>query len=125
MRQASAAPALFVFDDELLKRYRVSLKRLIFMYECLLELEVDIERGSVAGKILERARSLNLTQIVTTSSPSPLFAKLHAELERQLPVLVLAEPAFVEEPAGDLDLTRFSRYWGRVSQSAMQAAGRT
>jgi deoxyribodipyrimidine photo-lyase len=114
LRQASPAPALFVFDEAVLRHYRISLKRLVFIYECLLELEVEIARGSVVEQVKLRLPQLGLQQVVTTDSPSPGFARLC----RQLPVTILCEAAFLEEPPGGLDLTRFSRYWQKVQKSA-------
>ncbi len=40
------APAVFVFDEELLEQYQVSFKRLVFIYECLLEIpNLQIRKG--------------------------------------------------------------------------------
>ncbi|MDX2137500.1 MAG: hypothetical protein SF123_05350 [Chloroflexota bacterium] len=109
-----AAPALFVFDDALLEAYQISLKRIVFMYECLLELPVTIRRGDMATELLAFAEMHNATRIITTDSPSPHFAAVCKALRKTLPVEVLDEPPFLDYD-GELDLGRFSRYW-RVAQ---------
>ncbi|MBS2034634.1 deoxyribodipyrimidine photolyase [bacterium] len=123
LRQASQAPALFVFDPFVLRRYRISLKRLVFMYECLLELEVEIERGNVMQHLQRRLSQGGFAQVLTTDSPSPGFARLRQQLEGQVKVALIEEPAFLQEPQAGLDLTRFSRFWQKVQSSAMQASG--
>ena len=112
------APAIFVWDDALLTHWRISLKRLVFLYESLLELPVTIRRGDVAAEVARFAEERGATHVVTTDSPAPRFAGLARSLSRNLPVTVLDEPAFVQ-PTGPLDLRRFSRYWQRVAVQAL------
>jgi len=50
------APAIFVWDDALLTQYHISLKRIVFMYEALLELPVTIYRGDVVAQITQFAQ---------------------------------------------------------------------
>jgi hypothetical protein len=38
-REYPAVPALFVWDDVVLRGYGLSLKRMVFLYECLLDLD--------------------------------------------------------------------------------------
>jgi hypothetical protein len=108
------APAIFVFDEALLAHYQISLKRIVFMYECLLELPVTIRRGDMAKALLSFAAEHGATRIVTSDTPSPHFAAVCKALRKRLPVEVLDEPPFLDYD-GELDLGRFSRYW-RVAQ---------
>lgn len=104
------APALWVWDDALLDEWGVSLKRVVFIYECLLELPVAIRRGDVATELLAFAREHGAGRIVTAESPSPRFAAICAALERELAVEILpVEPLIAY--TGRLDLRRFARYW--------------
>ena len=50
------APAVFVFDDALLTQWQIGLKRVVFLYESLLELPVSIRRGDVAAEVSAFAR---------------------------------------------------------------------
>ncbi|HRF95569.1 MAG TPA: hypothetical protein PLZ51_10255, partial [Aggregatilineales bacterium] len=47
------APALFVWDEKLLTEWHISLKRIVFIYECLLELPVIIRKGDVAQELVQ------------------------------------------------------------------------
>ncbi len=118
LRACPGAPALFVWDDELLATYRLSLKRIVFITECLLELPVRIFRGEVEEAVLAFAAEHGADAIVTTASPSPRFAAISLRLAEQLPLLALPVEPFVVERA-PLDLRRFSRYWQAVSADAL------
>jgi len=110
------APAIFVWDDALLEEWGITLKRVAFIYECLLELPVTIRRGDVAAEVVAFAREHGATQVATAESPSPRFGTILAEIERSLVVEELPEADFARYP-GKLDLTRFSRYWNKVQPS--------
>ena len=104
------APAIWVWDDALIEEWQLSLKRLTFIYECLLELPVVIRRGDVAQEVLAFAKEHDANKVVTVDSPSPRFDNICNEIEPSLPVEVLqVEPFF--EYDGYIDLKRFSRYW--------------
>ena len=109
------APGLWVWDDEHLLAERWSLKRVQFVYECLLELPVAIERGDPVQVLTAQALALGAQRIVTVASPSPRWAEVRQALP--LPVEVL-EPIPLVEMRGHIDLKRFSRYWKRAQTSA-------
>lgn len=110
LRNYPDAPAIWVWDDTLLEEWELSLKRITFIYECLLELPVVIRRGEVAKEILAFAEEHNADLVVTVESPSPRFDIICQEIKLSLPVEVLPlEPFF--EYDGYIDLKRFSRYW--------------
>ena len=104
------APAIWVWDDALIEEWQLSLKRLTFIYECLLELPVVIRRGDVAQEVLAFAKEHNANKVVTVDSPSPRFDVICNEIEPSLPVEVLPVKPFFEYD-GYIDLKRFSRYW--------------
>ena len=107
-------PAIWVWDDVLLEEWQISLKRITFIYECLLELPVVIRRGDVAKEILAFAKENNARKVVTTDSPSPVFDTICDEIERSKELEIFeVEPFF--EYDGFIDLKRFSRYW-KVAQ---------
>jgi hypothetical protein len=108
-------PAIWVWDEALLEEWQISLKRITFIYECLLELPVTIRRGDVATEVLAFAKEHNATQIVTTNSPSIRFEKICDRIEESLELEVLeVEPFFDYD--GFIDLKRFSRYWKVAEQ---------
>lgn len=104
------APALYVWDEALLADYGLTLKRVVFMYECLLELPVTIRRGKVAEQLILFAVEHGAGRIVTVGSPSPRFKAICSVLRPHLPIEILDEEPFLDYD-GQLDLKRFSRYW--------------
>jgi deoxyribodipyrimidine photo-lyase len=112
------APAIFVWDEELLAALRISLKRIVFIYECLLELPVTIRRGDVAAEVLAFAGEQRADGIVTSDSPAPRFRRIRERLETVLPVRVMPLEPFVRAPQR-VDLARFSRYWQAIQAEAL------
>ncbi|MFM8392913.1 MAG: hypothetical protein ACKOB4_03185 [Acidobacteriota bacterium] len=119
------APRVFVFDERVLERYQVSLKRIVFIYESLLEIEgIEIRRGDVATELGAAAAEHGCRRIVTVESVAPRFPKICRELgqHHRLPVEVLPIPPLVELAKGEaerLDLKRFSRYWQPLKRRAL------
>ncbi|AFZ25037.1 hypothetical protein Cylst_2843 [Cylindrospermum stagnale PCC 7417] len=110
LQEYANAPAVWVWDDALITEWQLSLKRLTFIYECLLELPVVIRRGDVAQEILAFSQEHNANLVVTAASPSPRFNDICKQIEHSVAVEVLeVEPFF--EYDGYIDLKRFSRYW--------------
>jgi hypothetical protein len=117
---APDAPALFVWDDALLDAWALSLKRIRFIYECLLALPVSIRRGDVAAELLRFAAAAGAQQVLTAPSPSPRFQEIVLLLqEAGLDVIVLPDPPFarLDQPP---DLRRFSRYWRQARPHALR-----
>ena len=110
LKEYPNAPAIWVWDEALIEEWHLSLKRLTFIYECLLELPVAIRRGDVAKEVLAFAQEHDANSVVTAESPSPRFDAICDEIEQTLPVEVLAVEPFFEYD-GYIDLKRFSRYW--------------
>lgn len=104
------APAIWVWDDALIEEWQLSLKRITFIYECLLELPVVIRRGDVATEVVNFAQEHNANLVVTAATPSPRFEDICNKIKSSLPVEVLAVEPFFEYD-GYIDLKRFSRYW--------------
>ena len=110
LKEYPNAPAIWVWDEALIEEWQLSLKRLTFIYECLLELPVAIRRGDVAKEVLAFAQEHDANSVVTAESPSPRFDAICDEIEQTVPVEVLAVEPFFEYD-GYIDLKRFSRYW--------------
>jgi hypothetical protein len=104
------APAIWVWDDALVEEWQLSLKRIVFIYESLLELPVVIRRGDVTAEVLRFAGEHGARHIATAESPSPRFAAICRDLRQVMPVDVLPVVPFLDYQ-GKLNLQRFSRYW--------------
>jgi deoxyribodipyrimidine photo-lyase len=125
LRAHPGAPALFVFDEELIAGRTattggtpLAAGRLRFLRECLAELPVTVKQGDVAAELLAAARASGADGIVTSRAVDPRFLQIAARLAAVLPLQVLEPEPFVALPfagAGAPDLRRFSRYW-RVAE---------
>lgn len=123
LTQNPGAPALFVFDDAYLAECKFSLKRIAFIYECLLEMPVTIRRGDVAAQLLAFMHEHGASRIVTTESVDPRLKAICETIRKALPEGGRLEFAPVEPFAAidnsRLDLKRFTRYWGAVKRLAL------
>lgn len=116
------APAVFVFDTALIEANQLSLKRLGFLYDCLLELPVTLRQGDVGAEVLAFAARHQADGVITTAAVDPRFEAIRRQIATVLPVVVLAAEPFVEladatpgqQQRPTPDLRRFSRYWKRA-----------
>ncbi|GAB3469460.1 FAD-binding domain-containing protein [Kineococcus endophyticus] len=67
-------PAVFVFDEPLLRRLRLSGKRLVFLAETLAELGCDVHLGDPVAELAGR-------RVAVTFAPVPGFARRSARLD--------------------------------------------
>jgi deoxyribodipyrimidine photo-lyase len=124
LRAHPAAPALFVFDTELIEGRTATTGgaplapgRLRFLRECLAELPVAVREGDVARELLAAAAAAGADGIVTSRAVDPRFARIAAQVAPTVPLRILEPEPFVDLPwDGPLapDLRRFSRYWRRA-----------
>jgi len=125
LRAHPGAPALFVFDRELIEGRTATTGgaplaegRLRFLRECLAELPVVVNQGDVAEDLLAAAQACGADGIVTSRAVDPRFRMIATRLAAVLPLRILEPEPFVALPlegAGAPDLRRFSRYW-RVAE---------
>jgi hypothetical protein len=110
---SSAGPVVFVFDDRDIEQDQWTLKRIAFLYECLLELPVEIRRGESEQQLLAAMADHQCDSVVTADSPDPRIQRTIAALRRSTFVEVVPAEPFVEleEP---IDLRRFARYWKKA-----------
>lgn len=113
----AGSPALFVFDDAELERAGWTLKRIGFIYECLLDLPVTIRRGDPAVEVPRFAAEQGCTGFVTVASPDRRIQRIAAGIGAE----VLPEDPFVEIK-GKVDLARFSRYWRKAERVLLPGA---
>jgi deoxyribodipyrimidine photo-lyase len=124
LRAHPAAPALFVFDTELIEGRTATTGgvalapgRLRFLRECLAELPVTVREGDVARELLAAAAAAGADGIITSRAVDPRFARIAAQLAPALPLRILEPEPFVDLPWDGPhapDLRRFSRYWRRA-----------
>jgi deoxyribodipyrimidine photo-lyase len=114
------APRLFVIDRQWLATERPALGRLAFLCECLAEVPgLEVRVGDAATIVPARAAALGCDAVAVADSPCPLVRRTAATVAAALPVEVWPWPPFCDASRVD-DLGRFSRYWQRVSRSALR-----
>jgi deoxyribodipyrimidine photo-lyase len=124
LRAYPQRPAVFVFDPAAAEEEPWGLKRLVFIYECLLELPVTIRAGDPVTELLAFVARCGADGVVTTRAVDPRLRAITARLAERVPLAVLEpEPLLLADPepagvglasatqAGEPDLRRFSRYW--------------
>jgi len=108
--------AVYVFDDAQLEAAAWGLKRVLFIYETLLELPLNIYRGPTVETLGTLADSSE--GIVTVDTPDPWLRGRIAELRQFAAAEVKPRPVFVELE-GSVDLRRFSRYWAKAERKLL------
>ncbi len=118
-RRYSTAPRLFVVDPAWLSEEQPSLKRLAFIFDCLAEIDdLEVVHAAPAEAVPLVASRLGCGFVAVTSTPCPATRDAAARIAMHLPVHVIDEPPFCDR-SRVTDLGRFSRYWSKVSRSAL------
>ena len=118
--------AIFIWDTEWLTQGKITLKRIMFLAECLQEMPgiIECRSGDPATELLLAAETSGSDYILAQRTPDPRLLAAAMMVERRLPVVWYDPPLFAEEVRGS-DLNRFSRYWKRAERSAMQLTPRS
>jgi hypothetical protein len=105
--------AIYVWDDDYFRQANYSLKRLIFIYETLCELPVDI----IHGNTLDVIRELAPPTLYIPATNNPLIVNIIASLEAIVPVKVVEDEAFaaIKKPS---EFRRFFQYWNKAEKTA-------
>ncbi|MGI4854997.1 MAG: FAD-binding domain-containing protein [Janthinobacterium lividum] len=121
VRDHADSPAVFVWDVEWLTKSHIALKRIVFLAECLQEMPgtVELRVGDPAREVLAYAQASGAKFLLAQRTPDPRLLAAAAQLQKSLPVVWYDPPAFAQS-SKTFDLKRFSRYWQRAQDSAMQ-----
>lgn len=112
----TGVPAVFVFDQAWIREERLSLKRIVFIYECLLAMPgIEIRHGDVVAEVGTFAAKHGTESIITYRSPLPRLKQqgnaLGVEWIDPEPIVTLPE---------NTDLKRFSRYWRKAEKQVLR-----
>ena len=115
------SPSVFIWDRDWITQQNITLKRLVFLAECLQEMPntIELRFGNPAIELMAAAKGSGADYILAQRTPDPHLLAAALAAEQVLPVVWYDPPPFVEE-VRSLDLKRFSRYWQRAQNSAMQ-----
>lgn len=113
------SPRVHVIDSAWLQRERPTLKRLVFLFECLADVPgVEVIIGDPRTVIPERAAAHGCDGVSLAETPCPLVRAAVADIAPRLPVDMRAWPTFCDHSHVS-DIGRFSRYWQQVKRSAL------
>ena len=119
-QQHPKAPAVFVFDPVWLAEEQPTVKRLVFLADCLAEIPgLEVWLGDPATILSHRAAAVGASRICVATTACPRVRQTAAQLEKTVPVVPVDWPRFCDDSRVK-DLGRFSRYWNKVSKSALQ-----
>jgi len=109
-------PAVYVFDPVKLEQEQWGLKRVGFVYECLLELPVEIRRGDPVVQVLSFQQKCGADRILVTDTPDPRLREQIKKLQASTTVEMQHAEAFADI-SSKLDLKRFSKYWSKAEKA--------
>ena len=124
--------AVFVWDSAYFQLQGYSLKRLTFIYECLIDLQrqnsdagnginLDVFSGdmqSVLAKLMRVNDRSEAAKLYLAGTPNPIFLDIANSLAQKYPVKIIPNRPFIDAP-DDVDMTRFFRFWNRSRRSAL------
>jgi deoxyribodipyrimidine photo-lyase len=111
------APRIFVIDQAWLESERPSLKRLVFLFECLADVPaIEVHVGDPRTMLTARARALGCDGLAVAETSCPWVRRTAADVMATIPVQVCACPPFCDRSR----VSDLGRFWQKVSRSAMQ-----
>ena len=110
--------AIHIWDDEYYRAQRYSLKRLVFIYETLLDLPLEI----IHGKTLDILSVENFDDIVIPYSGDQALKNLFSKIEKIKTVHYLFETSFVNLDR-TVEFKRFFKYWNQAKKTAFLING--
>lgn len=112
------AKFIFIWDDNYFKNANYSLKRLVFIYESLCELPIDIIFGETSTILM----NLAIKELYIPSGYHPFINKVINKLPKEIKIHIAADKDFVMIN-NKLQLKRFFHYWNKAKKSAFMLNG--
>jgi len=131
------AIAIFIWDQAYFQRQNYSLKRLAFIYECLIDLQQQIDttqNGSLRLEVYEGDTQSVLQDIIYSNDgacddsamnklyvpgiPNPYVLDVIRLLGQDIKIAIIEPIPFMTVP-DDVDMRRFFRFWKRARKSAL------
>ena len=114
-RMTPDSKALFIWDDAYFKKRNYSLKRLVFIYETLISMPVEI----VHGKTLEIVKEIAPKKVITPYTSDLELRLLIREMSGEFELEFVYPKAFVHID-DKFHFTRFFKYWNKAKKTAFQ-----
>jgi hypothetical protein len=106
------ANAIFIWDESYWKKTDIGLKRLIFIYETLCDLPVQIIKGDMLTVLRDRQES----EIRVGVTNNPFIKEVIAKLALDKQVVSVENKAFVTLKSNK-DFRRFFQYWKEAEKT--------
>lgn len=131
--------AVFVWDSAYFARQDYSLKRLTFIYECLIDLQSqqDIANSdmqfevfsgdtqtvlagliNIENDVRAQLKAPSAADLYLADTPNPTFLDIANGLTQAATVEIIPNVPFIDTP-DNVDMTRFFRFWNRSRRSAL------
>ena len=107
------ARPIFIWDDEYFQNCGYSLKRLVFIYETLCELSIEI----IHGKTLEILVNLKTTELFIPVSNNSFVRKLITQIPKNININLVEDDNFVIIN-DKTEFKRFFQYWNKAKKTA-------
>ena len=117
-RTNSETKAVFIWDDYYFKQRGYSLKRLVFIYETLCSMPVDIIYGTTGDVI----NMLAPKKIITSFTADLPIQKIFKDISKQFELEFVYQPSF-SQIDDSFEFKRFFQYWNKARKSALRIDG--
>lgn len=111
----AGAEAVFIWDDAYFQSEGYSLKRLVFIYELLADLNITCLKGETETVLKDYAQG---RKIFVPKTPNPKFKEIIDSLDD---AAIIPDIPLVIVP-DDVDLKRFFRFWNKAKKSALSSS---
>jgi hypothetical protein len=105
--------AIYIWDEEFFKKRSYSFKRLVFIYETLCQLQIEI----IKGDTIEVLKSFNPEKIIIPFTVDTQIKNLVEQLSEVFLVEIVEEKPFVNIGSG-YKFNRFFKYWNKAKDTA-------
>jgi len=101
---------IYVWDDAYFQRTEYTLKRLIFIYETLSEMGIDILYGDTLGILQE----IKPKKVYMPYSNNPLILKIIDSIREVLSLEIVEDTRFID--LHNMEFKRFFQYWNKIEK---------
>jgi len=110
--------AIYIWDNNYFNQTNYSLKRLVFIYESLCELPIDI----IHGDLIENIKELELGKIYIPTTNNYMIKDLINKIKLIASVELVDSKPFVNID-NSIEFRRFFQYWNKAEKIAFNLNG--
>ena len=112
----------FVWDPEYLQKMDYGFKKLVFIYETLCEMGIDIYKGPIVQTVLEVSAEHDAFSLYTVWTPNPDLQRHMDDISKRIDLNIMRDIPFAKLEKSP-DLKRFFRYWNKAKIHAFEKNG--